>query len=553
MLKLMKSDFMTIAKELAKEHREISVAEFFERNKHLLGFENLQKSLLTCVREAVDNALDACEDARILPQIYVELKEIGENRFKIIVEDNGPGIVKKNIPKIFAKLLYGGKFNLCQSRGQQGIGISASVLYAQLTTGKPTKIYSRIGDGKSHVYVLHINISKNEPEIISEETLTGVNGHGTRVEMEIKGKYIKSRLSVNEYLQQTAIMNPFAQIIYIAPDGKETEFPRVVDKLPPKSKNIKPHPHGVELGILIRMLRATTARNIAGFLTSDFSSIGRTTAIKVCEKAEVDHKISPKSITRSEADKILDALQEERIQKPPTNCLSPIGADAIREGLTKEIHPEFVATLSRKPTVYSGHPFIVEVGIAYGGDLEKEGNISLLRFANKVPLLYRQSACALTKSVTQTSWRRYGLKQSSGALPQGPVAILIHFASVWIPYTSESKEAIAAYPVIMKEVRLALQEVSRKLALYLSKKRRSKYQEERIAMFKRYASEIAVALSGLTGKEKEKIEENMMKLVEEKIKKLELETEENSELITEDVEETEEKTEDKFKENGDIE
>ena len=119
----------TKAQEMAKKHRDISVAEFFEKNRHLLGFDNARKALLTCVKEAVDNSLDACEEAGILPEIQVELIDMGNNRFRVIVEDNGPGIIRAQIPKVFAKLLYGSKFHrLKQSRGQQGIGISASVM-----------------------------------------------------------------------------------------------------------------------------------------------------------------------------------------------------------------------------------------------------------------------------------------------------------------------------------------------------------------------------------------------------------------------------------------
>jgi len=147
-----------IAIELAKKQRDISIASFFEKNRHLLGFDNPRKSLLTTIKEAVDNSLDACEEAGILPEISIEVIEMAETKFRVIVEDNGPGIVKKQIPNIFAKLLYGSKFfKLSQSRGQQGIGISASVLYAQLTTGKPARITSRISKKHDAQYFeLHI-------------------------------------------------------------------------------------------------------------------------------------------------------------------------------------------------------------------------------------------------------------------------------------------------------------------------------------------------------------------------------------------------------------
>ncbi|MCK4550986.1 MAG: DNA topoisomerase VI subunit B, partial [Candidatus Aenigmarchaeota archaeon] len=414
------------AETLAKKHKSISIAEFFEKNKHLLGYENLQKSLLTCIREAVDNALDACEDARILPNIYIEIQKIEGKTdvFKIIVEDNGPGIIKANIPKVFGKLLYGSKFHrLKQSRGQQGIGISAAVLYSQLTTGKAAKIYSKTGDGKIQIYELRIDTTKNEPEIISENTLEGYEGRGTRIELFIKGKYSRGKQSVPEYLQETAIMNPFARMIFVDPENEKFDFERAVEVLPAESKEIKPHPAGLQLGVLIRMLETTQSKNLTAFLSGEFSRMGRTAITEILLKSELEGKTKPKKISRDEADRLLTAMQQVKIQNPPTNCLSPVGEEAIKEGLKKELRPEFISSVTRPPSVYHGNPFLIEVGLAYGGNLEKEGSAKLFRYANKVPLLYEQSACALTKSVLQNDWKRYHLKQSNGSLPIGPLAI----------------------------------------------------------------------------------------------------------------------------------
>ncbi|MEA3229396.1 MAG: DNA topoisomerase VI subunit B [archaeon] len=507
----------TIAEKNAKDHRSISVAEFFERNKHLLGFENDQKSLLTCVREAIDNALDACEDARILPSIYLELQLVKNGIFKLIIEDNGPGIVKRNIPNIFAKLLYGSKFNLKQSRGQQGIGISASVLYSQLTTGKPTKIYSRTGDNQTHIYELNINIKTNEPDIISELTVDGGAGHGTRIEMFIRGKYTRGKQSVEEYLTETAIMNPFANIVYINPEGRQFEYPCVVDKLPVAPKSIKPHPHGLELGILMRLLKHTESKNLTGFFTTEFSRIGRGIAVSICNAAEIDPKTKPRTLSRDDTEKLLKALHKAKIQKPSTDCLSPVGEEAIKKGLKKEMNPEFIAVISRPPSVYKGYPFQIEVGIGYGGNLQAEGPINIMRFANKVPLLYQQSSCSVTKSVISTGWKKYCIKQSNGSLPAGPLAIAVHMASVWVPYTSEGKEAIAAYPAILKEITLAIQEAGRKLGRYLSKKRQSHEAKERLRIFDLYSRELSTAVGEITGLDVEKINMDLKKVIEEKV------------------------------------
>lgn len=524
-----------MAETMAKSHKAISIAEFFEKNKHLLGYENLQKSLLTVVREGVDNSLDACEEARILPDIYVELQKRsnGDNKYKVIIEDNGPGIVKKNIPKIFGKLLYGSKFHrLRQSRGQQGIGISAAVLYGQLTTGKSAKIYSRVNDGKTHIYELHVDIQTNEPQIVGEDTVYG-SGHGTRLELDVKGRYVKGKQSIYEYIQETAIMNPFAKIVFVDPDGEKFEFPRVIDELPREPREIKPHASGIELGTLLRMMKNTRSRIISGFLTSEFSRISSEKAKELCVLANVDPKVSPTSLTRDEADALHEQMQKAKLQNPPTDCLSPITAKPIEEGLKKELSPEFCTAVSRSPSVYAGNPFLVEVGIAYGGSLSPEGSVQIMRYANKVPLLYEQSACAITKSVIQTDWRRYKLSQSSGSIPIGPVAITVHFASVWVPYTSEGKEAIAAYPVIIKEVKLAIQETARRLGVYLSKKRRANEAEEKKALFFRYVGEIAGALHDLTGKDADIVAKNMEELINEKLKTMIIEE------VSEDAEEDE--------------
>ena len=494
------------AEELAKKQREISIAEFFEKNRHLLGFDNPRKSLLTAVKEAVDNALDACEEARILPDINIELIKLEEKRYRVIIEDNGPGIVRKQIPKIFAKLLYGSKFHkLSQTRGQQGIGISAAVLYGQLTTGKPATILSKIGKGEpAHQFKLKINTQTNNPDIIEEkEVQWEEKDHGIRVEIDQEGEYLKGRQSVDEYLKQTAIINPHATFIYTNPEAQQVMYSRVSNELPPEAQEIQPHPYGVELGRLIKMLEMTEARTVQQFLTTEFSRIGPGTAKEICSNGRLLPNTKPRDMTREMAEQLYKGIQETKIMAPPTNCLSPINAELIEKSLKKEINAEFYCAVTRPPFVYRGNPFQIEVGIAYGGEQPKEELVSLLRFANRVPLLYQQGACAFTKSVVTTSWKSYGLQQSNGSLPAGPVTLLLHIASVWVPFTSESKEALTHYPEIIKEIKLALQEAGRKLQAYVNKKGRVQTQLERANLFERYIPEVADALARLTGESKD--------------------------------------------------
>jgi len=521
-----------IAYELAKKQREIGVAEFFARNRHLLGFDNKRKALLTTVKEAVDNSLDACEEAQILPEVSVELIDMQNDRFKVIVEDNGPGIIKKQIPLIFAKLLYGSKFfKLSQSRGQQGIGISASVMYGQLTTGKPAKITSKIGPNEeSHYYELHVDTQKNRPEILKDDTIEWKKEHGTRVEIDLEGTYQTGQQSVDNYLKQTAIVNPHVTIIYTNPKAEQIIFPRATDKIPPLCKEIKPHPYGVELGVLIQMLKSTEARTLQSFLTNEFSRVGSGTAKQVCENAALLPTTKPQDVSRDMAEKLIEGIKKTKIISPPTDCISPIGEGLLEKGLKKEINAEFYCATTRPPSVYRGNPFIVEAGLAYGGEQNAEQQVTALRFANRVPLLYQQGACAVTKSIISTNWRSYGLSQSQNSLPQGPLTIVIHIASVWVPFTSESKEAIAHYPEIIKEIKLALQEVGRKLSIYIHKKKKIHAESAKRGYIETYIPYVSEALRELVGfkeSEEEKVKALLKEILEKHRGKLEEIEEEN--------------------------
>jgi DNA topoisomerase VI subunit B len=592
------------AESMAAKQRDISVSEFFAKNRHLLGFDNPRKALLTAVKEAVDNSLDACEEAAIVPEIWVHIEPTGANRYKVGVQDNGPGIVKKQIPLIFGKLLYGSKFHrLRMSRGQQGIGISAAGMYGMLTTGKPVKIVSMTSARKpAHYFEIQIDTRRNMPEIINgkgdgEDIPAGEKGQqyitahgiewvshyptadkqshhhhevrsGTRVTIELEGRYQRGRGSVDEYLEQTAIANPHVTIHYIDPDGGETTYSRSTTNLPPEPVEIKPHPYGIELGQLVTMLKDTAAGSMTQFLTTSFSRVSSGVAQKICEAAKITTRANPKKFGRQEADSLYKAIQETKISAPATDCISPIGESLILKGLHHQVPGEFFCAATRPPAVYRGNPFLIEVGLAYGGtsstqkvtldaltdllhesdarslrqfllttfdgvgaagadkillqakmgtrqspaklkkeeieqlfaamknvNLSENQSMQVLRYANRVPLQFQPAACAITQSITGTNWRSYGLTQSRGQVPVGPVTVMVHVASVWVPFTSESKEAIASYPEIMKELRLGLQTVGRKLAVYLNRRKRVRQEGERREIFLRYLGEVAHAVA----------------------------------------------------------
>jgi DNA topoisomerase-6 subunit B len=462
---------MEIAEELAKQQKAISVAEFFEKNRQILGFDSAPRAIITCIKEAVDNSLDACEEASILPDIFVQIRRNAEF-FNVIVEDNGPGIVKDEIPRVFAKLLYGSRFHrLRQSRGQQGIGISAAVLYSQLTSGKPLRVTSKIAPGRPAAYMeLIINTAKNEPEVLAEREIEWDRARGTRVELEMEGAYVRGRRqSVYAYLKNVAIVNPHVRITLVEPEGQRQIFERATDALPKKAYEIPPHPEGLELGELIKRLRYTEKKKLRAFLIESFSSIGSIKAQEICQLSGLNPDLSPQSLNHDQARALLSALKQVKVKSPPVDCLSPIGEPLIRAGLEKEYKVDFIATVTRPVAVCSGNPFIVEVGLAYGGELDKESRVEILRFANRVPLVYQQGACAITHSVESLSWKNYSLSQPGGGLPLGPLVILVHVASTNIPFTSESKDAIADLPEILGEVDLALKEAGRKLRRYLTR------------------------------------------------------------------------------------
>jgi len=495
---------MEIAEEMAGRQKAISVAEFFEKNRQILGFDSAPRSLITCVKEAVDNSLDACEEAGILPDIFVQIRRSGEY-FVVAIEDNGPGIVLEELPRVFAKLLYGSRFHvLRQSRGQQGIGISAAVLYSQLTSGKPTRITSKIGPDRPANYCeVTINTAKNEPEILKSCEVEWERPRGTRVELEMEGSYVRSRRqSVYGYLKNVAIVNPHARITLVEPDGTREVFERATESLPKPAYEIQPHPCGIELGELIKLLRYTEKKKLGRFLRETFSSIGAITAQELCTISVLDPDMAPGSLGHEEAKRLLAAFKQIKVKSPPVDCLSPIGEDLIRAGLKKEYRLDFIATAIRPVAVFSGNPFLIEVGLGYGGELEKEGRVEILRFANRVPLVYQQGACAVTHAVETMPWKNYSLSQpGGGGVPVGPAVLLVHVGSTNIPFTSESKDAIADMPEILDEIGLGLKEAGRKLRKYLSRQSVLSERREKEEIIRKILPRIASKLADILNQE----------------------------------------------------
>lgn len=469
------------AHKLESKQQEISVTEFFEKNKQILGFDSRSKSLLMGIKEAVDNSLDNCEEANILPEITVRIERLNDEDYRVSIEDNGTGITHKAMPNVFGRLLYGSRFHaLRQSRGQQGIGISATIMYGNITTGKPAHAMSKI-EGEDEVawqMDIFIDTKTNRPVITNDKAFTWEGKeHGTRIEYTTKGRYITGKQSIFEYLKETAIVNPHAQITFYDPDNTKTVFERATDIMPPRPKEIKPHPEGMEIGDLIKYAGKTQQKTLKAFIKSDFSRITDRLANEIFEISGVDGGKKPDKLTREEAIAILDAITKVKIMAPPTDCLSPIGDTLIKKGLMHVLdglRPEYYATpVTRAPKAVNGNPFVVEAGIVYGGDIPADSQVQIYRFANRVPLLFKQGDCAITKAISEMDWRRYGLEQRGGkGIPYGPAIILVHVASTKVPFTSEGKEAVASFPELSSEIGLALRLCARNLKSHLNKQER---------------------------------------------------------------------------------
>jgi len=494
----------TIAQQLAAKQREISIAEFFERNRQILGFDNPQRALLTTVKEAVDNGIDAAEEASILPELTIEISKESDDRLRVAVTDNGPGILRKEIPNVFGRLLYGSRFHSNrQARGQQGIGISAAVLYANLTTARPAKITCKVEEEEAaHVLELFLDTQKNLPRVTSEDVVLWDRPHGTRVELVLKARYVRGRQSPYEYLRGTAIVNPHARIVFVEPDGTRITFERASGELPPLPRETLPHPYGLELGELGYHLKASRRPTLGEFLAKDLQGVSARAVREVLEKAGLKASQKPSQVQGADQERLLAALHDVSLIAPSADCLSPIGPMLIKRGLRNvlgDLRPEFFAPpVSRPPKVRGGFPFMVEVGLVYGGALPADQPVQILRFANRVPLLFQQGACAITNAIATMDWRRYGLDQKGGSgIPGGPALLLVHVASTKIPFTSEAKEAVAEDPEIDKELTLALQAAARHLRTHLSRMSRRNFASDKFEIIQRILPKLAEKASHL--------------------------------------------------------
>ncbi|MCX8205731.1 MAG: DNA topoisomerase VI subunit B [Candidatus Micrarchaeota archaeon] len=518
------------ADEIFHEYKEHSVAEFFTKNKQMLGFTGKVRSLTTVVHEYVTNGLDACEEAGILPEITVKITNLPDEHVLVKVTDNGPGIPKSHVGRALGQMLSGTKFHrYMQQRGQQGIGATGCTMFAQLTSGKPVHVRASTGDGTIYECNISVNVKTNEPNVTDFTEYEG-EFRGTEITAEFADvKYDKSEYGPLEYLKRTALANPHMEIVFTDPEGRKIRFPRVSDVLPQRPVEVQPHPLGIEPHALYEMMRASPARKVSSFLTTE---LARVTPSKVEELKGVvpdfNFEQSPKEVSWADARKLCNAFKRVKWVAPSAEALRPVGAEQIEIALRSLLHPEFLSVRSRPAKIYRGGvPFIVEAAIAYGGNAgrktENGRTAEIMRFANRSPLLFDSSGCAISKAVRDVDWKRYEIKEFDAS----PITIYVNFVSAFVPYTGAGKQSISPEEEVLDEIKFAVMDVARDLQKYLSGKVREEVKATKRKAIMRYIQLLAENLPLLanTGN-KEELEKKLAFLVFEKFKAEDIESEE---------------------------
>jgi len=425
------------------------------------------------------------------------------------VEDNGTGIQPRHIPSAFGQVLFGSKYKLRQQRGTFGLGGKMAILYGQITTHQPASITSSTGQAKIYSFKLMIDIQRNRPLILDRRVLINKEmWRGTVVEFTLEGDYFRAMPKLLDYFKQTGMVNPYANLTFVDPKGRLYKFTRVTKDMPEPPKETRPHPYGVDVELLQRLILITSYRNMLEFLRNHFHRVGEITAQKFLEFSELRPSKNPKRLSHEEIVRLMHNLKRFKDFLPPdAGCLSPLGEELLKAGISKELKPEFVAVHQRKPATYAGHPFIVEVGIAYGGDVPKRGTFIVYRFANRIPLLYDEASDVSVKVITAMNWRRYKV------MPDMPIAILTHICSTKVPYKTVGKEFIADRPEVRKEIANGLREVAREIQHFMSRREHVDRERKRLSVFSKYLPKIAQFSTQLSGKKKLPDIEKLLKSV----------------------------------------
>ncbi len=507
---------------VGEQYRAISPAEFFYKYREIAGFSNPARALYQTIRELVENALDATDAHNILPDIKIVIRRADEVNpyYKIVVEDNGIGIPPHIVPEAFGRVLFSSKYVLRQTRGMFGLGAKVAILYGQITTGRPVEIVtSQPGLKRIYYFKLRIDINKNQPVILEKGSYRkNREWHGTIVSVTVEGDWSKAKSRIKEYIMRTAVVTPYANIVFISPEDEIIYYKRTINKLPRPPREVKPHPYGIDLEVLKRLISSGKYTTIYDLLTKSFQSIGDVTARTLLERAGIDPSHEPAKLREDKLLELTNVMKQYEKYRPPTSlALSPLGEEVIIAGLKRIYQPEFVEAITRRPAAYEGHPFIVEVGIAYGGrtPISTDRYPTLLRYANKIPLLYDEGSDVTTRIVKEEiNWDNYLVK-----LP-APIVVLVHLCSTKIPFKGVGKESIADVDVIHKEIKLAILEVARRLRNYLSKKMKEEERRKKLISIIKYIPDITNSLAVILRGDsipREKIVEKLVEIISLKL------------------------------------
>jgi DNA topoisomerase-6 subunit B len=524
------------------EYQSISPSDFFYRNRELAGFSNPSRATYTAVRELLENSLDACEAQREPPTIFLRITELEIRKkeeetslYKLRIEDNGTGVPAEHIPQAFGQVFYGSKYTLKQARGTFGLGGTMAILYGQITTHQPVKVISSTG-GEIHDFTMMIDIQNNRANIIKHQIKKNKSGwHGTVIELQMEGDYSRIMHRLIEYIKQTAMVNPYADVTYIGPRGRLYKFERGTRKLPPLPESVKPHPHGVDVETFRRLISTTKTKNLKDFMMEHFQGVGNVTSDKFLEMAGLNPKAKPKSLSPEDIVKAVRTTKEyDSFKRPDASCLSPINEELLETGIKKELglsEDDFIKVVTRKPATYLGFPFVVEAAVATGKTVRKVHGpgITLYRFANRIPLLFDESSGVIWKAANKNiNWKTYRVDNDT------PIVVAVHVCSTKIPYKSVGKEFMADQPEVEREITNAIREAARSMRRFISRTSRIARERRRLNVFNMYLPKIAEFATKLSEQNEEPRLDRLLEAVSANIPDVEKKIEKVTEINEED-------------------
>ena len=518
----------------SKKISSSSTAEYFSKNLQQVGFSSPTKAVLTTLKEAVDNSLDACEENGIAPAIKVEIERLGagsmknSERIRVLVEDNGPGIDSDDLQKVYGEYLASSKFGRGRcTRGQQGIGISAATTWAQLTCAQGAKVISKTKAMRKAVSaVIEVDIKNNKGVMKNRETIDWDRPHGTRVEFVFDGRIqVNGDAGILNYLLGTSLVNPHLSLEYKLLDQDVVKVPRVTNEVPPIPEAVEPHPHTMKLGEFIAHSHLFGRQKVNVWLKKGFSRISDSVLDEITKKKEhgVNKAMLEKLVDQladTDFTKLFAAIQNTELKPPATTSVLSIGEDSLSKSIQRMGKVDFFSVVTRKPTICDFKPVQVEVAIARLEDRaaagEHDSPVQVLRFANRVPLQFDKASCAIVQAITSVNWRVYGLGQPKDALPQGPYIFAVSVVSPFIKFKNASKETIDASDELVEEIRRSLIQAGQKLSRYIKAEDKANELEEKIRYIEQFGPILIDGLARITGAkedQKKRAREGLMKLL----------------------------------------